>query len=65
MAHFLFEKAARFTAGPESQPIGWRYCRLLGAWVPEAPGQSASFPRPRPPGSKKSDMETGEDMKGE
>lgn len=79
-AHLLISRAFRFPASPAPKPVvGWIYRRDRGAWVdaddPDRPmaddrALNAEDPKPRPkpkpdPMSKKADMETGEDMKGE
>ena len=79
--HILFERAFEFpivTASGEAQYPDWRYDRQVGAWVSSTSGDlmvaeaaNPQPPRPTPPPrpprpvSKKADLETGEDMKGE
>lgn len=64
MSHVLLSRSHRFPAASDPEPVGWRYCRELGAWLPESgdgPSRTTELPRPT---SKKQDIETGEDMKG-
>ena len=75
--HILLERAFNFPivrAPADSQYPDWRYDRRVGAWVSATTGdlmvatnpKPSSPPTPRPrPVSKKADLETGEDMKGE
>ena len=70
--HILIDRAFRFPV-PIEQPVPrWKYRRDIGAWVssdePErlmVSNLSRRADDPRPPVSKKHDIETGEDMKGE
>ncbi len=71
--HLLLELAVRLPSVDPPVYAGWSYDRSVGAWVAEEEGSPlmANPPRPRPkprpegPISKKNDIETGEDMKGE
>ncbi len=71
--HVLIEEAIRFPVSDGEDFTGWRYRRDIGAWAcANAPNQllvsldesAPSTPRPKPPMSKKADVETGEDLKG-
>lgn len=61
--HVLLEKARRSVnrARPDL-PASAIYDTLSGWWHLEGEGNGSPFPRPV---SKKNDIETGEDMKGE
>jgi hypothetical protein len=61
--HILLEKARRspHRSCPDL-PISAHYDVISGWWRLEGEGGGPPFPRPT---SKKSDIETGEDMKGE
>lgn len=74
--HILIERSFRFPVQTDtsSRFEGVHYRRDIGAWVTnDDPNQlmvteviDQNQPRPRPrPQSKKADLETGEDMKGE
>lgn len=80
MAHLLISRAHRFARPPEPQdsPSAWKYDRSIGAWLlagsnrklmvrslASQPNPPEEPPPPDPPMSKKADLETGEDMKGE
>ncbi len=73
-SHILIDRAHQFPVPCEPPIVGWTYRRDIGAWVladkPDRlmvsrPRDSRSQPYPQPPISKKRDIETGEDMKGE
>jgi len=63
MSHLLLERSHRFAANSDEPPIvGWTYDRESGVWYSDA--RTPEYPGPQPKPSKKSDIETGEDMKG-
>lgn len=67
MRHILLEYARSYERGEvELTPAGCDYDLRAGAWVVKKSGilLVASPDRPRPPQSKKNDVETGEDQKG-
>ena len=61
MTHILLSKASRFPVKLETRPSGWSYSRQLGVWRSD----DANAEPQMKPVSKKQDVETGEDMKGE
>jgi hypothetical protein len=70
--HVLIDRALQFPVPVEQPILRWIYRRDIGAWVSsDEPDRlmvshlSRRSDDPRPPVSKKHDMETGEDMKGE
>lgn len=71
--HVLIQQASRFPVRAPEAIVGWRYRRDIGAWVDATspaclmvdPAPPQSKPRPARPMTKKMDIETGEDMKGE
>jgi hypothetical protein len=66
--HFLVRHARRYPIVDRSlAPTDCTYDPKLGAWVTEATGEiyvNSPDPARRPPGTKKADLETGEDQKG-
>ena len=65
--HILLEKAISYSIHDTQQaPSGFHYDWEAGAWLDDESDQFYAFSkRRRPPESKKSDVETGEDQKGE
>lgn len=65
--HVLFDTARTYPVGePNLAPDGFVYDRGQGQWI-STDGQAqrwAQSPTRRPPGTKKHDVETGEDQKG-
>jgi hypothetical protein len=65
--HPLLARAQRYQRGPvDLQPPGCSYDALAGAWRDEVTGALAvELPGRQGPRTKKMDIETGEDQKGE
>lgn len=67
MSHILLEFARSYDfREPAPAPPGCLYDVLVGAWIVKESGilLVESTEGPRPPQSKKNDVETGEDQKG-
>lgn len=67
MKHILLQKALSYKKRKEiKEPRGFKFDNLLGAWINKIDGsyliESTNFPAF---GTKKEDIETGEDQKGE
>jgi hypothetical protein len=65
--HILLHHARRYDcARVDLSPAGCQYDIRIGAWILKDSDELVvnSVERPRPPQSKKNDVETGEDQKG-
>lgn len=74
--HVLLALAHRFPLSELASADGWVYRRDIGAWVAQDspddlminamsnPDPNSPEQPPRPPMTKKNDIETGEDLKG-
>jgi hypothetical protein len=65
--HILFTRAVVLpTVDRDLTPAGCQYDVRLGAWVTDDSTRRLliEIPGRRPPGTKKQDLETGEDQKG-
>jgi len=67
MSHILIEKMHRYkTEGQQRDPEGYKYDATRGYWLGKASGTPlVSDENVRKPVTKKADIETGEDKKGE
>jgi len=64
--HILIEKAFIYKNKPQNIDESYIYDNLLGYWVKKDDGKPAVYdPKFSGPKTKKADIETGEDQKGE
>lgn len=64
--HILIDKANRYAVNEETTPTGYIFCEEKGYWIDNLTNiPLMSSDDPIKPQTKKCDIETGEDQKGE
>jgi hypothetical protein len=66
LKHILLQSARAYPRSGALSPDGWRYDTKVGAWISPITGRfMVHEPTSSGCGTKKADLETGEDAKGE
>jgi hypothetical protein len=66
--HILLQKVSTYNRKKLKDPEGCEYDELIGGWIVNETNEylvKSSDPKKPKPGTKKEDIETGEDLKGE